>query len=199
MQLPFHRGKDILDEDEVLRGPAQKCLTCGRDAGRGFEPVVCENCRAALHTGRRAFGERKLYTVQHRDLLDYLYGSRTTDLSKRLIELILELLGTRFAGEYTAYGDPDGKPVDTLAHPARKNGRNWEQKVFLTPEQFSDIQALLAHVNEMGAAAHKGGRERGESILLQLAANALSVDDFNRASVHHDRFAPNPARDGNED
>ena len=84
----------------------------------------------------------------------------------------------------------------TLVNAKRRSGaRGWKQKVFLTSEQFADIRALLAHVNEMGEAAHQAGRERGESILLQLAENTLSVDDFNRATIHHNRFAQRASRE----
>ena len=200
LQLLFHHGKDILPEDEIVRGPVQKCLTCGRDTERGFAPVVCESCRAALQTGRQAFGERKPYAVQYFDLLEYLFGSGTDDLSKALIELILKLIGTQFAGAFSP-GDPDGPPVATLVSAERQRGmgaRGWTQKVFLTPEQFADIQALLAQVNAMGHAAHRAGRERGESILFQLAENELSVDDFNTMSIHHSRFAHRRAREEKE-
>ena len=200
-QLPFNRNRDILAVSDVVQGPTQRCLDCERRVERGFEPVVCESCRAALATGRQTFGERKLYVVQYFDLLEYLFGNNTDDHSKQLIELILNLIGTRLAGDYQ-YDDPEGQPEAVLVNPERGSGlgggRGWKQKVFLTPEQFSAIQTLLAHVNVLGKAAQQRGRERGESLLLSLAQNDLSVDDFNKMSVHHSRFAKQSNGDGDE-
>ena len=102
LSLPFDPKRDLVNIKDVEQGPVQKCVACGQDAGRGRQPIVCQDCLNAIAAGKAALQTTAAGLIEAEDLLTYNAGDgRRDEASLELANLLAKMAGARVGNRYT--------------------------------------------------------------------------------------------------
>ena len=192
LSLPFDPKRDLVNIKDVEQGPVQKCVACGQDAGRGRQPVVCQDCLNAIAAGKAALQTTAEGLIEAEDLLTYNAGNTGGDrdnASRELAVLLAEMAGARIGNRYTYHSRKD---VPFLVGNKANRGSFGDKTVYsinLALDVAAAMQQIVDWFNTRLDQAYIKGHEAGASVLFGLASGKTSIDDLAEIEVERGRLA----------
>jgi len=184
LSLPFDPTRDLIGEAEFENGPEQSCVACHEQTRvRSHLPVVCDKCKTALPVGRDRLAGCGMFGIEAHDLVQYFAHAEDDPErgSTTLAKLLLQLAGSALLHPQ-AYEDTRRRVLRGDDR-ASFEGR-WVYGCYLSDDQAALIEQTVAHIRKMIDAARTSGQKDGESILRGLAAGRMTVEEFNKITIH---------------
>ena len=192
LSLPFDPKRDLVNIKDVEQGPVQKCVACGQDAGRGRQPVVCQDCLNAIAAGKAALQTTAEGLIEAEDLLTYNAGDSGGDrdnASMELAKLLAKMAGARIGNRYTYHSRKDVPFI--VGNPANRGsfGDKTVYSINLALDVAVAMQQIVDWFNARLDQAYIKGHQAGASVLLGLAAGRTSIDDLAEIEVRRGKLA----------
>lgn len=182
----FSPSTDVIEADEVLRGPEQVCLSCRASTGRSFTPTICRTCKEDIVRGVAMRQSNDVQTVVIEP--DGVTGLRAFyhDESTTLEYALPLIFGTPLEPmNFSLRSKRDGFTFISSPWRVRQEGERsyFEPHTGMKVMRLSEGQTLglkrLAEIfQQVRDDAYKKGKREGEAMLVKIATGELTVEQL---------------------
>ena len=182
----FSPSLDVIEADDVLRGPEQSCVSCGAAMDRSFAPTICRMCKEDIARGAavRQSDDVQVVVVEPDSLtgLPHFYrdeGIALEDTLPYIFGAPLEPMDFGLRGKRDSFvfvsspwrmkQEEDRSYFD--AHTGMKVIR-------LTNNQLLGLKWLAQIFQRVRDDAYAKGKREGEGMLVKIATGELTVEQL---------------------